>query len=142
MADCERVASTLRLSGASPVALATSPAYMRALRGVVSRLETSRRAERRRLRAARTPARQAASADRLSRAYRSAQRSVEGLVLPGAPELHTAIVGALGSAGESYARMATAARDGGRAAWTSARARARSSERELQRRLRELRTLG
>jgi hypothetical protein len=142
MADCEGIASTLRPRHARPVALGVSPTYTRALRRILSELATARVTNRQRLQAAHRADRQAAAATRLSLAYREARRSAAGLDLPVAPELHSGIVTALDSAAAGYAEMASAARQSDQPSWDSGRRLVLSSERELQRRLRELRAVG
>jgi hypothetical protein len=67
MGQCERVASTLRLRQATPVAIAPAASYTRTLRRLVSRLASARSSHRRSLRRARTPRSQAAAANRLGR---------------------------------------------------------------------------
>jgi hypothetical protein len=141
IAACERVASTVRLKGARPVALGPSPRYTRALRRIVSDLEAVRVPKRRQLSAARSAEGEATAATRISLAYREARRSAARLMLPVAPELHAATVEALGSAADGYARMAAAASRSDQASWDSGRALVLSSERELERTFRDLAAL-
>lgn len=141
IADCERVASTVGVKGASPVPVAPSASYRQALERTISALAAARVPNRQRLQAAGSGVGQAAAAQRISRAYRAARRSAAGLALPAAPRLHSAIVAALGSAADGYGQLAAAARRADQPGWDSGRALVLSSERELEQRLAELRRL-
>jgi hypothetical protein len=141
---CERVASTLELSGGdTAVSLAPSPAYARELRRVVGRLDAARTASRTRLQAARTRAGQRANAARLASAYRAATGSARKLTPPpGAREVHARIVAGLSRAATAYREMADAADARAAGSWVANRRAAVGSENALQAALNDLRDLG
>jgi hypothetical protein len=143
MADCERVASTLRLDGESAVALAPSPRYAGRLSGLVTRLDRARRSGRSALRSAGTRRVQAAAAEKLSNAYRAASKSAAALTPPpGARDVHTQIEQALASVAQGYRTMAVAGRASNADGWVSGRKVAMTGEQALQTAIRGLAELG
>jgi protein kinase-like protein len=142
MGQCERVASTLRLRQATPVAIAPAAGYARTLRRLVSRLASARSSHRRSLRRAMTPGSQAAAANSLSVAFDRARRAAARVTPPSnSAEAHAAIERALADAGSAYRTMAGAARasDGGE--WDLARRDVVSGEKALQSGLESLHSL-
>ena len=122
--DCERVAASLQLTGAKPLALGPSEAYAKERwRRVRAARLRGRRRRAQRLRRARTPAAQAAAARALASAYRSAASARLG----GAGRARTSATpeppspASLRAVGDAYARAAAAARGGDRGAYAAAR---------------------
>jgi hypothetical protein len=112
-------------------------AYVEGVRRVVDRLRTRRSATRQRLRKARRPAGQAATARALARAYRDARRA-----LPAPPTRaarHAQLAHGLRDAERAYRSLATAALGHNRRAWRAARREALRRERALQDRLQSVR---
>ena len=144
MGRCERVASTLRLTGSSSAAaLAPSPTYAAGLRRILGRLDRTRSSARQRLARARTRNGQAGNAARLSIAYRVARRSGSHLTPPpGVREVHTRLVASLGRAGRAYRDMARAAKTRANGNWSAGRREAVAAEQSLQQALSLLQALG
>jgi serine/threonine protein kinase len=96
---------------------------------VVDRLEKRRAAARRRLRAARLPAGQAAVATHLARIYDDARRSL--LRAPGRADLEDRLADHMQEVERAYRELAQAARRGSRA-WRQASENVLASERDLE----------
>jgi hypothetical protein len=143
MGQCERAASTLRLTESRPLTLAPSATYARGLTRIVNKLNAARSFARRRLAAAATPNGQAGNTARLAIAYRAARRSASRLAPPpGATTLHRRTAAALARAERSYRALAAAARARASGAWRRRSKTAVSSEQALQQALRDLQALG
>jgi len=142
-ATCERVASTVRPRREGAALVAASPAYARALSGVVRRLDRVRVGGRRRLSRARTPAGQRRLTARLARDY-ATLAGVLARVQPPAPARASQRValGQLRRASRGYRDMSRAARARSGRRWVAARAGVRSAEGRVQGALRELRRQG
>jgi hypothetical protein len=121
VADCERVAATLRLAGAKAYALGPSDAYARELRGTIARLDDATAPAARKLRSASTPTAQADAAVALAAAYRKAARDLARVsTSPVDQGANAQIVAALTRIADAYAKAASAARNGDEAAYSAA----------------------
>ena len=141
--DCERVAASLQLTGAKPLALGPREDYAKGVGAAFEQLDSAVDRESARLRRADTPSAQAAAAAALARAYRNAASGVSKA--PAGPyerKRGAAVADSLRAVGDGYARAADAARDGDRAAYAAARRSVRRSGRALARSLRRLEALG
>ena len=142
-ATCERVASTLELSGVKAYPLGPSASLGASLRTTIASLDATRLALRRILRSARTPAAQADAARELADAFGSASGLLARLaVSPEAEPAKISVVGALKNAQAAYARLARAAGSGRRPAYAAAAVSVTASEQRLARTLRNLSALG
>jgi hypothetical protein len=142
MDQCERVASTLRLRQATPVAVAPTPGYPArsgdSCRGSHQPAPPTEGPETRQ-----DAGESGSCCDRLSVAYDRARRAAARVTPPSdSAEAHAAIERALAEAGGAYRTMARAALaiDGGK--WDSARRAAVSREKALQSGLESLRSVG
>jgi len=144
MLDCERIVSTLRLKGATPESVGASPAYLRALRKPLARLDRSRSSAVHDLRTAQTRGGQGAAAGRLASAYGSAAHSLGKVAPPpAARDLQTGTVRSLTTVSRGYTRMSRAAGAGpGRGAWNAGRRQVVRGERSLQGNVQQLQALG
>ena len=107
---CAQIADTLQLNGTRALPLGSSPAYAHALNRVLAHLHTAIGAPSRALTAARTPAAQAAAADRLAAAFAAAHTAAAQLAAPPQAQQATrALVTALAAVHADYAAAATAA---------------------------------
>jgi hypothetical protein len=143
LADCERVAATLELSGAKPHPLGPSDDYARLLSTATRELDRARASGARRLEAAGSAGAQAAAAEGLSRAYaRASRRLRSAAVSPREQEANARIAAALGAIGAAYDRAASAARGGDSGAYAAAQGAVRRGGARLQRAFRALSGLG
>jgi len=136
MPECERVATTLRLTGSRPVPVVLSRKLAEALDATVTRLNSARTTGARRLAAARTPAGQARIAAGLARAYERARRSL--LIARGttADPRSDGILAAIKASQTGYGRLAAAGRRRDLTAYDAARELIRRAEADLDRALR------
>jgi hypothetical protein len=135
--ECETAATTLGLASGTAFPLGGGERYSTRLDATFDRLNAARRSQAAALRKASTPAKQAAAGDALAASYRRAARSLKGAVV--SPELaqdNARIVRALGDAGEAYADLAQAARQGKRARYRAAASRASAADERARRALR------
>jgi hypothetical protein len=143
MRDCERAATTLKSSGAEPVALGANERYAAAVTAAVRRLDRARRTGRGQLADARTPGRQANAAGSLASAYAGAERALRRLEpTPADADAHRALVAAVADTKVGYERLRTAADRNRRAAYAAAARRVRAGEREIGRALNGFTELG
>ncbi len=142
-AECERVAATLALSGAQPLALGPRDEYARAAGAALRTLERSAAPQAKQLREAGSPEAQADAATDLSQAYLAAARTLSGA--PAGPlerTAHARMVASLREVGGAYQRAARAAEDGDDGAYSSAGQDVRRGGTDLKRAQGELRKLG
>ena len=111
-------------------------AYTHRVSTAVERLRTRRVAARRRLREARRPAGQAATAQALASAYRDARRALPAG--PATPTTTPHVDDDLREAERAYRKLATAARARRQHAWRAARRQALGREQALRRELRRI----
>ena len=141
--DCERVAASVELTGAKPVALGPSAAYARALNAAFEPLAAAARSGGASLRAADTPAAQARAARALAGAYVDAASAVARAPAgPAEREAGSRVEEALRSASAGYVRLADAARSDNAGAYRAARATIRRSDARLRAGIDELAELG
>jgi hypothetical protein len=119
--QCGRVAETLRLVGASPIALGADPAYAKTLSSAFDGLRSATRAPLAQLRSAKTPSAQAAAASQLSSAYTAAAAKLDGAAVPPmVQDLHARILADLRRIAAGYTLAASAARAGKHGAYAAA----------------------
>jgi hypothetical protein len=141
--ECERVATTLELSGAKPLPLGPREAYAKAVGAAFERLDEEAGAAAKRLRAADTPSAQSGAAGDLADAYRAAARSVSGA--PAGPyedAANSRLAASLRALTSAYARAAAAARDGDDRGYAAASRAVRRGAADLRRAQGGLRRLG
>jgi hypothetical protein len=138
--DCERVAGTLELKGATAYPLGADKKYAAALSGVVGELAKRRTAGRSALATARTPGAQSTAAAGLADAYARARADLGKLqTSPAAAPAHAGIEQALGQTAAAYKQLGRARKAAGFRRATAAVTRA---ERTVQARLAALKALG
>jgi hypothetical protein len=110
-ADCERVAASLKLSGAKAYALGPQAGYARGANRALTALARARARDRRALARARTQGGQSRRAGALATDHdRAADALARLAVSPADAIAHAALVAAIRRARDGYARMARAAR--------------------------------
>lgn len=138
-ATCESVAQTLELTNARAYPLATPARTGRALQRTIANLDGERRAARRQLAAAKTNEVQAAAADRLARAYRTAGRQLERLpISPALAGQVDAAGAAIAASRAAYGGLADAARDGDAQRFEAGEQEVKASEARVDRALEEI----
>jgi hypothetical protein len=143
MADCGRVAATLRVMGARAFPLGANAAYARGLSGDMSGLAQSLKAPLAGLGSARTPAAQAGAAAQLARVYSAAATQLVRLsVSPRDRVAHDRVVAALRAFSAGYAQAAAGAHDGKPAVYARAGRQIAAASTALAAALQELSTLG
>ena len=141
--DCAAIASTLRLRNARPYPLGPDAGYARTVGTAIGRLNDARARDRAALAAAKTPAGQARVAASLAGVYRDAAATLRTRpVSPADSAANREIVAALGSTASAYARLATAAGKGDRAAYGTASANVAQAEGRVAGAIAALRALG
>ena len=141
-ADCESVASTLRLTGLRALPVAPGGAYGDALSSVLARLDGERLALRRQLAGARTRPEQARAAGGLAAAYATSVARVRGIAYsPFAKPSHLALEAALRLASRRYVTLARGARAGDEAGYARAASRAEAAEKNVDAGIRRLERL-
>ncbi len=126
LADCERVASTLRLRSATGLPVADVIEQQQEVQAEIARLGTERAAARKRLAAAELPAGQRAGAEALQRVHDRAATRFEAL--PGGE----AVAAAARRTAGAYRALALAANGESTQRFNAARARVRRSEATLR----------
>jgi serine/threonine protein kinase len=141
---CDRTARTLALAGTEPFRLGPSAAYAAAVNKVFDALNSVLTRERARMRAARTPKSQSASASRMAHAYKRSGTALERLarVSPADAPSRASLMKALAASASTHGALATAARGNHRIAYRSAAARARRAQSGVVSALAELRASG
>ena len=144
MADCERLASSLRLAtDTRAFPLGPSDEYASRVRSAMRTLNQRRGPARRELAGARTPARQAAAAASLARLTRAAAADVDPSGEdPAVQEPGGTLATSLRRTASAYDRLAAAARRSDRAGYREARADVRRSEAAVQESLDAFEPLG
>jgi hypothetical protein len=141
--ECERVASTLGLTGARPYGVRPDPAYGAAVSRAIAELNQARLARRERFGRARTPQGQADAAADLARSYGGAADALRASPPEGpVARANAAIVAGLRGAQRAYTDLSAAARRGDAAAFDRARRAVRNAEAGVQQALRGLRGFG
>ena len=141
--ECESVATTLRVTGATVYPLGPRPEYAASLRAALKRLERPEREAAARLKNASTPEAQAAAAGDLAAAYTRAAQAVERIETgPAERGANGTLASALLRTAAAYAAAAKAARAGDEAAYADASRSIRSGQRLIARSLRAFGPLG
>jgi hypothetical protein len=141
--ECESVATTLRVTGATVYPLGPRPAYAASLRGALRRLERSEREAAARLKNASTREAQAAAAGDLAAVYTRAAQAVERIETgPAERGANGTLAAALLHTASDYAAAAKAARAGNEAAYADASRSVQNSQRRIARSLRAFQQLG
>ena len=142
--DCEGVATTLELAGATAYPLGPSPAYARRLRTVLTTLGPARALRRRRGCEGRTrPTRRPLRRTRSRAPHLRAARALEDAkVSPADAAANRALAHALEGTALAYQRAADAARAGDEDAYAAAGRALRTEQAELRRALSGLERLG
>jgi serine/threonine protein kinase len=142
-ADCERVAASLKLSGAEAYGLGPQARYARTVDRTLTALAAARARDRRALAGARTQGGQAKLAAALAGDHDRAARTLAGLaVSPADARAHAALVAAVRRAHDGYARMARAARRHDAKGFGAGERAVRDGDAMLRRALAALRELG
>jgi hypothetical protein len=136
MPDCESAATTLELASGDAYPLGTDPDYSDKLNATIKKLNAARTRNTSALRKANKAAGQAAAAQKLAAAYRSAARTLAGTdVNPELAVKNARVVRALGEVAAAYQQLAAAARKLNEGGYRAATKRVRSAEGDLRRAL-------
>jgi hypothetical protein len=142
-ARCENVATTLAMHGVSAGTIGPDPRYAAFLHGVVRRLGTVRRSERRALASARTPGERAGHAELLASSLANAAAQLDGVDTgPRETPLRRRLARALASARDAYVSLAASLRAGDRTGYLGAASRIRAAEAAADASIRGLARLG
>jgi Protein kinase domain len=141
--SCSQIAASARPMGITPIRLTPSAEYASSIGAALEKLGDKRAAALERLRSAETPLGQAAAAADLRETHAAAGRSIGRAAAPQvAMSADRAIVSALDSAVDAYDRLAKAARAGNQASYDRARTAAVAAEKQLDRAMEQLDSLG
>jgi hypothetical protein len=136
MPDCESAATTLELASGDAYPLGTDPDYSDKLNATIKKLNAARTRNTTALRKANKAAGQAAAAQKLAAAYRSAARTLAGTdVNPELAVKNARVVRALGEVAAAYQQLAAAARKLNERGYRTASKRVAAAERDLRRAL-------
>ncbi len=142
-AQCERMLATVRYGSAAAATIGPSSSYGQAVSTALSQLNTTGAAAHAELQSARTPAGQAAGAERLAAAYEQAARALAGAhPEPAAEAVNGKLATALKRAAAAYGAMAAAARRNDGGAYRNARSQVRGSISAVEAAFGELQKLG
>jgi hypothetical protein len=136
--QCERVASTLTLTGAKPYDLGVPAAYANGLSSALSELQSSRKPALAKLRVAKTPSAQASAARQAAAAYATAAKMHPGQVPPQVGDADDAIYTSLRAGQRAYAALAAAAAGGNSGRYTAAERQVKAADRALQQGLQQV----
>jgi predicted Ser/Thr protein kinase len=141
--DCEAIATTVHLTGATAYTLGPQESYAQNLGRILDRLNRAVRSGTAELRQAGTPDEQAAAAAGLAGDYRRASEAVlQAEVSPRDAAANRSLGGALERTGSAYAAAAEAARGNNEAAYSAAQNRVRRSQRAIEAALADFEQLG
>jgi hypothetical protein len=133
--ECERVASTLTLTGATPFQLGVPAAYANGLNAALTKLQGQRGAALAKLKAAKKPGPQAAAARQAAAAYGAAARTHPSTVPPQVGAADAAILAALRAGQRAYTALAVAAASGNSGKYAAAQGQIRRADGALQKAL-------
>jgi hypothetical protein len=139
MAECERVASTLTLSGdAEAFDLGVPEDYANGLNGALTRLQGQRKAALAKLKSADTPAGQASAARQAAAAYGAAVRSHPKSVPPQVADADAAILAALRDGQKGYLTIASGAAGEDAGEYRSGERQVKKADAALEKALKQL----
>jgi hypothetical protein len=136
--ECERVASTLTLTGAKAFDLGVPAAYASGLTAALAKLQGARGAALAKMRSAKTPSAQAAGARQAAAAYGAAARTHPSEVPPQVGDADAGILAALRAGQSGYTSLATAAASGNGGRYAAARGKIAKADKALQKALQQL----
>ena len=141
--ECEGVAASARLGEGRQLPLGPSADYAASVTATVARLDQARKTGSANLAKARAAAGQAKAAEAVERAYGATARAFARL-RPGPAErrAHARIVAAFERGGKAYSRLASAAWQRNRRAYSSAAIAVERSEKSVRRALQDLKEVG
>lgn len=143
LSECERVATSLKLTAGKAVPLGPDRNYAERLGTAIKVLNAARGTGRTRLLQAGNALGQARVAEALAVSYRSAEREISGVqVQPVVRRIHVAILTALSRASSAYIQMASAARRLDRDKYRAAEDAIRKSEQTLRQSIARLKPFG
>jgi hypothetical protein len=130
--ECERIASTLTLTGAKAYDLGVPKSYADGLNAALTKLQAQRAAALGKLRSAKTPGAQAAAARQAATAYGNAARTHPAQVPPQVGAADAAILAALRAGQRGYAGLAAGAASGNKARYNAAQSTIKKADAALQ----------
>jgi protein kinase-like protein len=143
LADCERSASSLEVTGAKTFPIGPSSAYAQTLGSAIRKLNSAQRSGVAKLRKAKTRSGQASAARALSKPYATAARSLRNAEVSPADEgANGPLVAALADVSKAYSRMASAASKGSSGSYKSASRAVTRGEARVKEELQGLEALG
>jgi hypothetical protein len=142
-ADCESIANTLKLTGATAFPVGPSKAYASTLSKALGGLDKKVQSGRKALRSAKTPKAQAAAAKQLSAAHKSASSTLSKAgVSPADAAANQELASALKQTGDAYGKLASAASSGNKGAYAKASRKVQTSEAAVARALQTIQAAG
>jgi hypothetical protein len=138
--ECERVASTLTLTGAKSYPLGVPPDYAQGLNAALGKLTSGRNAALARMRAAKKPVAQAAAARQAAAAYGAAARSHPGSVPPQVGLADATILSGIRLGQRGYLALAGAAARGNSSAYSAAQRQIRKADGAIKKGLNQLKS--
>jgi hypothetical protein len=136
--ECERVASTLTVSGAKTYDLGVPKEYADGLNAALGKLQTQRKAALAKLKSADTPAGQAKAARQASAAYATAASGLPKSVPPQVAKAHAAILAALRGGQKGYAALAAGAASGNSSRYAAGKRQVAKADAALEKALSQL----
>ena len=133
--ECERVASTLTLSGAEAFELGVPQDYADGLSAALEKLESQRSAALDKLKDAKTPAAQASAARQAAAAYEGATKSHPKDVPPQVEEADRAILAALRDGQKGYETVAAGASAGNKSRYAAGERQVKKADAALEKAL-------
>jgi hypothetical protein len=137
--DCERVASTLTLSGdAKAFPLGVPKAYVDGLNAALEKLQTQRKAALSKLKSAKTPAAQASASRQAAAAYAGAIKSHPKSVPPQVAQADAKILAALRDGQKGYTTMAAGAAADNKSRYRQGTSQVKKADAALEKALKQL----
>jgi hypothetical protein len=136
--ECERVASTLTLSGAEAYELGVPKDYADGLSAALDKLQSQRKSALDKLKSAKTPAAQASAARQAAAAYEGATKSHPKDVPPQVAEADAAILAALRDGQKGYETLAAGASAGNKSRYAAGERQVKKADAALEKALASL----
>jgi hypothetical protein len=133
--ECERVASTLTLSGAEAFELGVPKDYAGGLSSALTKLQSQRKAALAKLKSAKTPSAQASAAKQAAAAYAGAIKTHPKDVPPQVAEADAGILAALRAGQKGYETVAAGASGGDRGRYASGERQVKKADAALRKAL-------
>ncbi len=141
--DCEGIANTLKLKGATAFPVGPSKDYAAGLGKTLGALNRNVTSARTALQGAKTPKAQSSAATKLAKAYHAAGKEIAGLkVSPADATTNTQLAASLRQTGAGYDKLAAAARSGSKSGYAKAKTAVQRGEQAVAGALKGLQAAG